>query len=396
MTANQTTLVVKMVNSEWGDAVTELQSNGIGTFVFISPFIIGLLLLFVVAPCLVCCCCCQQCCPSKCCRGKNPNYSRDELTWPTAFLLISALVLIGAAVPSMTNNKDYFADFNCQTSKLFDNWKNGGQTANQLHFFSGIIQVQNQLTNVMKPKISDIRTQVARLKPTAGTVMEKTTADINTIITDIKSLPNGVDDTQFTQMYNYPLESSTAIDTFSTILGSKIGQFDQPTSLLGDLYQYLGTIQTKLTSIATESSVESQITDSSPTDLGGSIANADIVLTTVQDSLEVILSDIETGMSYTETFDTYAQQYSLVLFGSILGCGIAVILGIVFLKCLKVLCCRHLIYLVCILIFFLCLLLFIYAIALSILMTSMHYSCTYLEESFTSPTKFIQTITDTF
>ena len=133
----------------------------------------------------------------------------------------------------------------------------------------------------MKPKISDIRTQVARLKPTAGTVMEKTTADINTIITDIKSLPNGVDDAQFTQTYNYPLEQSTAIDTFSTILGSKIGKFDQPTSLLGDLYQYLGTIQTKLTSIATESSVESQITDSSPTDLGGSIANADIVLTTV-------------------------------------------------------------------------------------------------------------------
>ena len=58
----------------------------------------------------------------------------------------------------------------------------------------------------MKPKISDIRTQVARLKPTAATVMEKTTADINTIITDIKSLPNGVDDAQFTQTYNYPLE----------------------------------------------------------------------------------------------------------------------------------------------------------------------------------------------
>lgn len=133
----------------------------------------------------------------------------------------------------------------------------------------------------MKPKISDIRTQVARLKPTTGTVMEKTTADINTIITDIKSLPNGVDDAQFTQTYNYPLESSTSTDMLSSILGPKIGQFDQPTSLLGNLYQYLGTIQTKLTSIATESSVESQITDSSPTDLGGSIANADIVLTTV-------------------------------------------------------------------------------------------------------------------
>jgi len=94
----------------------------------------------------------------------------------------------------------------------------------------------------MKPKISDIRTQVARLRPTAGTVMEKTTADINTIITGIKSLPNGVDYAQFTQTYNYPLESSSSTGMLSSILGPKIGQFDQPTSLLGDLYQYLGTI----------------------------------------------------------------------------------------------------------------------------------------------------------
>ena len=131
-------------------------------------------------------------------------------------------------------------------------------------------------------------------------------------------------------------------------------------------------------------------------DIGNSIKDADIVLTTVKDSLEVILSDLESAMSYTDTFDTYAQQYSLLLFGSILGCAIAVILGIVFLKCLKIICCRHLIYLVCILMFFLCLLLFIYAIALSILMTSMHYTCTYVEDSFTSPTKFTQLITDVY
>lgn len=106
----------------------------------------------------------------------------------------------------MTNTDSYFADFNCQASKFFDNFKNGGQTANQLNFFSGIIQVQNQLKNVMKPKIADIRTQVTRLKPTGGSVMEKTNDDIDTIITDIKLIPKGVDDTLFVQTYDYPLE----------------------------------------------------------------------------------------------------------------------------------------------------------------------------------------------
>lgn len=95
-------------------------------------------------------------------------------------------------------------------------------------------------------------------------------------------------------------------------------------------------------------------------------------------------------------FDTYSKQYSLALYGGILGLSIAVILGIVFLKCLNVMCCRHLIYLVCIIFFFICLILFIYTIVLSIVMTSVHYSCTYLDDSFTSPTKFIQTITDTY
>ena len=103
----------------------------------------------------------------------------------------------------------------------------------------------------MRPKISDIRTQVARLKPTGGSVMEKTTTDINTIISDIKSLPNGVDDAQFTLTYNYPLDTSSSTDILSSILGPKIGQFDQPSTLLGDLYQYLGTIQTKFTAIGT-------------------------------------------------------------------------------------------------------------------------------------------------
>lgn len=288
----------------------------------------------------------------------------------------------------MTNTKAFFADFNCQTSKFLDNFMNGGQTANQLYFFSGITEVKNQLSNVLRPKISDLRTQVARLKPTAGSVMEKSLADINTIITNIKSVPNGVNDAQFTLSYNFPLDESSSTDMLSSLLGPKVGQFDEPSTLLGDLYNYLSTIQTKLTAIATASSVESQLTDSTTNDLGDSIGKADTVLTTVKGNLESIQSELESVMNFTNTLDSYIQQYSLALYGSILGCAIAVILGVVFMKCLNVLCCRHLLYSVCFLLFFLCVALFFYAIVLSMLMTSMHYTCAYVEETFTSPTKF--------
>lgn len=296
----------------------------------------------------------------------------------------------------MTNSKSFFADFNCQTSKFLDNFLNGGQTSNQLHFFSGITEVQNQLTTVLRPKISDLRTQVTRLKPTAATVMEKSTADISSIISNIKSVPNGGDDAQFSQTYNYPLDQSTSTDSFSSLLGPQIGQFDQPATLLGDLYQYLTTIQSRLTAIATASSVESQLTDSTPNDLGDSIGKADVVLTSVKGNLEGIQSGLESVMDLTHTLDSYIQQYSLALYGSILACAITVILGVVFMKCLNVLCCRHLLYFVCFLLFFLCAALFVYAIVLSMLMTSMHYTCAYVEETFTSPTKFTQTISDIY
>ena len=114
----------------------------------------------------------------------------------------------------MTSNKPFFDDFNCQTSNFFNNFKNGGQNSNNLHSFSGITVVQNQLATVLRPKISDLRTQVARLKSNSGTVMEKSIDDINNIISSIKLMPNGLNDTQFTQAYNYPLDESTSTAIF--------------------------------------------------------------------------------------------------------------------------------------------------------------------------------------
>ncbi len=59
MKANATRLVVDLVNSNFGDFMTEIQINGVGTIVFIAPFIIGLVLLALTFPCLLSCCICQ-------------------------------------------------------------------------------------------------------------------------------------------------------------------------------------------------------------------------------------------------------------------------------------------------------------------------------------------------
>lgn len=59
MTANSSNYVLGMAKSDWGQAIGELQLNGIGTFIFMSPFMIGLLLILIAAPCLISCCLCQ-------------------------------------------------------------------------------------------------------------------------------------------------------------------------------------------------------------------------------------------------------------------------------------------------------------------------------------------------
>lgn len=138
MKANATRLVVGLVNGNYNDVMTEIQINGTGTLIFISPFIIGLALLILTFPCLLCCCTCPNSCPPKCCRGKNPNYSYSELTPPTVFLVLTCLLIIGTAVASMTNSKSFFSDFNCQTSKFIDDFYNGNPTSSQQYFFSGV------------------------------------------------------------------------------------------------------------------------------------------------------------------------------------------------------------------------------------------------------------------
>jgi len=109
--ANATALVNNLFNGRTSDALVELQVNGVGTFVFVSPYLIGLLLLVLASPFFLCCCVCQDSCPVQCCRSRNPYYSSGELTWPTVVLVLTSILLAVTAIPALTNSNPYFDSF---------------------------------------------------------------------------------------------------------------------------------------------------------------------------------------------------------------------------------------------------------------------------------------------
>ena len=106
--ANSTKLVTSFAKGRINDITLELQVNGIGTYVFIAPYMIGLILLVLASPFFFCCCTCQDDCPVACCRGSNPYYSSADLTWPTVVLIIMASLLAVTTIPAMTNANSYF------------------------------------------------------------------------------------------------------------------------------------------------------------------------------------------------------------------------------------------------------------------------------------------------
>lgn len=82
----------------------------------------------------------------------------------------------------------------------------------------------------------------------------------------------------------------------------------------------------------------------------------------------------------------------MALYGTALGLGLLVIIGVIFVKCFGKIGCRHFLYIVCLLTFFLTIVAFIFAIVLSLLMPSLYYTCSYLQPAFTSPTAFASTL----
>lgn len=190
--ADATKLISSLLNSRLGDFFVELQVSGIGTFVFVSPFLVGLALLLLSWPFFLCCCICQDDCPAKCCRSRNTHYAPGELNWVTVFLVLTALLIAATAIPSLTNASGYyFSDFNCRAAQFMDNFRNGNQTSNQLFFYSGISTVRQQFSNVLSPALTSVGTQITKLAGLPTSALDTAKTDAGTAKTSLQTMPNG-------------------------------------------------------------------------------------------------------------------------------------------------------------------------------------------------------------
>lgn len=97
-------------------------------------------------------------------------------------------------------------------------------------------------------------------------------------------------------------------------------------------------------------------------------------------------------LSLLSNIDSYNIKYAIIFYGVVLGQALLILIAIVFLKCFKMLSCRYFIYFVCFIMFFFTLLLFLATIILSILMPTLYYTCSYFENTFTTPSAFTSMI----
>ena len=215
-------------------------------------------------------------------------------------------------------------------------------------------------------------------------------ADINSVLTGLMNVPKGTDSLEFSQSYNSPLESSSTSSTLTGIVGPAVGTYGVNSTQLGALYSYVSGLHDNMTAITTAASnVQPSL---NAADMGAQITVADGVLSTVQGNLDSMKSQVENVLNLLKNIDSWNINYSIPFYGVILGMACLIIIAIIFLKCLNMLGCRYLIYFVSLILFFFCLLLFVYAVVLAILMPSLFYTCSYFQDTFTSPTSFTSTI----
>ncbi len=220
--------------------------------------------------------------------------------------------------------------------------------------------------------------------------MDTIVTDTNTAIDNLKYVSN-TDSTQFSQTYNQPLDSSSPTGIFNSILGPLIGTFGVNSTLIGDLYTYVtNNVLSNMTSITTAASgVLPHLTSG---DMGAQITITDSALAAVQSNLDSLNNQITNVLKLLSNIDSYNIKYAVIFYGIVLAQASLVLIAIVFMKCFKMLSCRYFIYFICFIMFCFTVLLFLATITLSFLTPALYYTCSYFENTFTSPTAFTSMI----
>lgn len=108
---------------------------------FVGPFAVGLVINILIWPFLLCCCCCTSCCPSKCCqKPDNEQYTKCELIWPAAVLIVALLLIIVPSIIGLSRASDVQKSFeavSCSAAITFNDLLNGN-TSTTGKFFVGL------------------------------------------------------------------------------------------------------------------------------------------------------------------------------------------------------------------------------------------------------------------
>ena len=156
---------------------------------------------------------------------------------------------------------------------------------------------------MLSPALSNIQTEIGKLTGSPGSAINTAKTSAASAKTSMQTMPTGANTLEFTQTYAYPLHASVTTGTVSTVLGPKIGIFSNTTSLLGDIYDYVTTLEANLTTITSAASgVNPHITTA---DMGARITATDTILTDVQTSLDGMKGQVEKMASYLADADSY-------------------------------------------------------------------------------------------
>jgi hypothetical protein len=85
----------KVLRVDFGGALDLIMGNVVSLGLYLGVFVVPFVVFLLAWPFLCCCCCCPASCPSKCCQQKEGEpYTRCELKWPSAVLILSLLLVI--------------------------------------------------------------------------------------------------------------------------------------------------------------------------------------------------------------------------------------------------------------------------------------------------------------
>lgn len=222
-------------------------------------------------------------------------------------------------------------------------------------------------------------------------MMETANNHATTALTSISTMPNGVDTNQLSLSYSYPLHDTTNnTGTLNSAFTDVLGTYLTTNTLTNGMYNVVKGVKDSLESIKNSSAeVAPQMTSAN---MGANIDELKDSINPLIDNVKKVDDLLTSILQYTNSVDTYFDQYAVAYYGCVLGFGVLVICALVLIKCFKNVGCRHLLYLSCFFMFFLCLAGLIISSSLAITLPVLYYSCDYLNTSLGSADSFMNMV----